>query len=158
MAERDFFADTARNALRTLPEFAPGAGLWARIESAERARRFRTRWARVGLAMAASAVAAVTLVQVQRDSRSTPSETLSGQAESQVLEGQWQQIAASVRSVPSGSVQLRVIDAALQSAYDRDAAPGEILALWRERNRALRRLIDGYRNTGTRDALAVTRI
>lgn len=158
MAERDFIGANSRVDLQALPEFAPGAGLWARIESGERARQSRRRRVAVGLAMAATAVATVALVQTHRTIPLMPSENLTGQAESQVLEGQWREMAASVQTVPAGSTQLRVIDAALQSAYDRGAAPNEILVLWRERNRALRGLIDGYRNTGTHEALAVTRI
>lgn len=157
MAERNFIG-TSRVDLRTLPEFAPGSGLWARIESGVRARRSRRRWSAVGLAVTATAVALVTLVPMQRGGPPTSSQTLTGQAQSQMLEKQWQELAASVRTAPAGATRLRVIDAALQSAYDRGAAPNEIQPLWKERNRALRGLIDGYRTLGTLDGLAVTRI
>jgi len=156
--DQDFMQGTGRIDLRALPEFAPGAGLWARIEAAESVRRRRRRWTGAGLAIAAVAVAAVTLTQMRASIPLPSSDLLTGQEESQVLESQWQQLAVSGRSVPAGSTQLRAIDAALQSALDRRAGQDEIVPLWHERNRALRGLIDGYRTSGTRDAFAVTRI
>jgi hypothetical protein len=158
MAERDFINGSGCVDLRALPEFAPDAGLWTRIEAAERSRQRRARWTRTGLAIAAVAIAAVALVRMHGSTPLPASDVLAGQQESQALESQWQQLAAGVRSVPTGSTQLRAIDATLQSAYDRRAGQDEIVPLWQERNRALRNLIDVYRNSGLGETLAVTRI
>ena len=158
MDDQDFMRGTGRIDLRALPEFAPGAGLWTRIEAAQHARRQRRRWTGAGFAMAAVAVAAVTLVQMRASIPLPSPESLSGQEESRALESQWQQLAVSGRSVPAGSTQLRAIDAALQSALDRRAGPDETAPLWHERNRALRGLIEGYRTSATREAFSVTRI
>jgi hypothetical protein len=158
MVDHDSMGEGCRIDLRRLPEFAPGTGLWARIESAQRNRRRRQRWTSVGLAIAAAAVAAVAVMHLRGPAGPLAADLMAGQQESQQLESQWQQLAIGAQATPAGSTQLRVIDAALQSAYDRGAHQDEVAPLWQERNRALRGLIDGYRNNGTRGGLAVTRI
>jgi hypothetical protein len=129
--------------LAELPVFSPDAGLWSRI-AAEHAKRNAAPRARrwiAGLAAAAAAVAVI--VTVPRLTGTKPAEpvALEGQRESQALEREWRSL-TPVSARPSVDLaRLRVIDAALQAAYDRGAGTEELAPLWKERNQALRGLI-----------------
>jgi hypothetical protein len=144
--------------LRQLPAFEPGSGLWSRIEAAHFAQRRRRRWIRGGFAAAVAMLAGVAVLLLPHPLPNLAQDTAAGQRESHALESEWQRLAGGVRPVVGGTTQLRVIDAALQAAYDRGALPDELAALWRERNQALRGLIARFQDNGTRDPLAVTRI
>jgi len=95
----------------------------------------------VGRSAAAAVVAAI--VAVPKLTGTKPGEPLAveGQRESQALEREWHSL-TPVSARPSVDVaRLRIIDAALQSAYDRGADSDELAPLWKERNEALRGLI-----------------
>jgi hypothetical protein len=62
------------------------------------------------------------------------------QRESQSLEREWHALPRAAAQ-PAGLARLHVIDATLQSAYDRGARVDELQPLWKERNDALRGLI-----------------
>lgn len=143
---------------RQLPEFEPDSGLWARIEAAQRAEQRVRRWRTGGWVAAAAMLAGVAVLLLPRASPSLSQDAVVGQRESQVLESEWQQLASGGRTGTGGTTQLRVIDDALQAAYDRGAAADELARLWQERNQALRGLIAGFQRSGTRDMLAITRI
>jgi len=67
--------------------------------------------------------------------------TLDGPRESQALEREWQALTPASARPSADLARLRIIDAALQSAYDRGAGSEELAPLWKERNEALRGLI-----------------
>lgn len=157
VAERNF--TTAGDFdLRQLPEFAPDANLWPRIEAAQRARQRWHLWRNGGFGVAAAMLAGVAVLLLPQPLPNTSQDVVAGQHESQSLENEWQQLVGSAHPALVGTTQLRVIDAALQSAYDRDAKPEELAPLWQERNLALRGLIARFQDKGLQDALAVTRI
>jgi hypothetical protein len=141
---------------RQLPEFAPGPGLWQRIEVAQRRQVRGRRWRLGGLAAAAAMIAGVAVLLQHPATQPLQQDTLAGQRESQTLENEWQQLAGG--AARGGTTHLRVIDAALQAAYDRGAAPDELAPLWQERNQALRGLIERFQHSTSHDVLAVTRI
>ncbi len=143
---------------RQLPEFEPASGLWARIEAAQHARQRSQRWRTGALVTAAAMLAGVAIFSLPRPAPSVSQDFVAGQRESQVLESEWHQLAGSGRPGAGGTTQLRVIDDALQAAYDRGAAPEEVAPLWQERNQALRGLIVDFQSVGARDVLAITRI
>jgi hypothetical protein len=127
--------------LAELPEFAPSAELWTRIEKAHanaRGTRRPQRWLAIA-ATVAVIVGAITLFP--REQRA--SNLSEGQRESQSLEREWQALALAPSGTrpTAGLARLHVIDAALQSAYDRGARADELQPLWKERNAALRGLI-----------------
>ncbi|HET7923975.1 MAG TPA: hypothetical protein VFL30_03705 [Rhodanobacteraceae bacterium] len=129
--------------LAGLPVFAPDADLWSRI-AAEHAKRTATPRPRRWIAVAAAAAAAVAvIVTVPRLMQTTPGEpvALDGQRESQALEREWQSLTPASARPSVDLARLRIIDAALQSAYDRGAGSDELAPLWKERNEALRGLI-----------------
>ncbi len=77
--------------------------------------------------------------------------------ESRDLERQWRELAGSSGTLaPTARVQ--AIDAALQSAYDQRAGEGDLAALWRQRNDALRGLIAGAQDATGAGAARITRI
>jgi hypothetical protein len=144
MREQPLNEETLHPVLAELPVFAPDPGLWPRI-AAEHAKRSATprprRWIVASMAAAAAAVAVI--VTVPRLIGTKPGEpiALEGQRESQALEREWQALTPASARPSVDLARLRVIDAALQSAYDRGAASDEIAPLWKERNEALRGLI-----------------
>ena len=128
--------------LAELPVFAPDADLWSRIAAEHAKRRAKPRPPRWIAIVAAAAAAVAVIVTVPRLTQTKPGEpvALEGQRESQALEREWQALPAGAR--PSVDLaRLRLIDAALQSAYDRGAGTEELAPLWKERNQALRGLI-----------------
>jgi hypothetical protein len=137
--------------LLDLPVFEPDAGLWPRIVAAHAAakapRRRPARWL-VGAAAAAAVVAMLIAVTPRAPVESALAES---QRESQSLEREWQALAPATAQ-PAKLARLHVIDATLQSAYDRGAQTNELAPLWKERNDALRGLILAARSD------AVTRI
>jgi hypothetical protein len=145
MREQPLNEQSLHPVLAELPVFAPDAELWSRIAVAHAKRNAMPRPRRwIGIA-AAVAAAVVAIVAVPRLTATKPGEPLAleGQRESQALERQWHSLTpASAGARPSvDRARLRVIDAALQSAYDRGAASDELAPLWKERNEALRGLI-----------------
>jgi len=143
MREQPLNEEPLHPVLAELPVFAPDAALWSRI-AAEHAKRNAAprprRW--IALAAAAAVVAAVIMV-VPKFTGTKPGEPLAveGQRESQALESEWRSL-TPVSARPSVDLaRLRIIDAALQSAYDRGAGSDELAPLWKERNDALRGLI-----------------
>jgi len=142
MREQPLNEESLHPVLAELPVFAPDADLWSRIAAAHAKRKAPPRSRRwIGIAAAVAAVVAV--VTVPRLTGTKPGEPVAveGQRESVALEREWHAMTpASAR--PSVDVaRLRVIDAALQSAYDRGANSDELAPLWKERNEALRGLI-----------------
>ena len=143
MREQPLNQEPLHPVLAELPVFEPDAALWSLI-AAEHAKRNATprprRW--IALAAAAAVVAAV-IALVPKFTGTKPGEPLAieGQRESQALEREWQSL-TPVSARPSVDLaRLRIIDAALQSAYDRGADGDELAPLWKERNEALRGLI-----------------
>ncbi|HEY6892679.1 MAG TPA: hypothetical protein VI258_00820 [Rhodanobacteraceae bacterium] len=129
--------------LAELPVFVPDAHLWSRI-AAEHAKRRATPRPRCWIAAVAAVAAAVAvIVTVPRLMETKPGEpvALEGQRESQALESEWRSLTAASARPSVDLARLRVIDAALQSAYDRGAGTEELAPLWKERNQALRGLI-----------------
>ncbi|HEX5123171.1 MAG TPA: hypothetical protein VFV97_07975 [Rhodanobacteraceae bacterium] len=143
MREQSLNEEPLHPVLAELPVFAPDPGLWPRIaaEHAKRTAKPRPRrW--IGFAAAAAAAVAV-VVMVPRLTATKHGEpvALDGQRESQALEREWHAL-TPVSARPSVDLaRLRVIDAALQSAYDRGAGSDELVPLWQQRNEALRGLI-----------------
>ena len=135
--------------LRQLPVFKPDSALWPRMVAAQQRRTRVQRWRRGSFSLAAAAAVCAAVVQ---------QEIAAGQRESQTLESQWLQLANSTRPGATGLARVRVIDDALQAAYDRGAQADELAPLWRQRNQALRGLIARVQDTDPNDALAVTRI
>ena len=130
-----------------LPVFMPDPSLWPRIVAARRRRQHARRWGLGGLAAAAVFGAALVL-SWPRPADVTVSPLAAGQGESQRLEREWRRLSAD-RGIPTGrTTRLRVIDATLQSAYDRDASAAELTELWQLRTAALRQLISGLRDEG----------
>ena len=139
----------------------PDPALWSRIVTArERTLRARRR-RRATFAASACAIALACGVAwrvPQRGSIPAIASLATGQHESRALEAEWRSIASKASPDPAALAPLRVVDAALQSAYERHAAPDELGSLWSERNRALRALIDHHDANGNRAPIAVTRI
>jgi hypothetical protein len=144
-------ADAPHPLLLDLPVFEPDARLWPRIVAAHAAaaapRRRPVRWI-FGSAAAAAVVATLLAVVPHAPVESPLAES---QRESQSLERQWHALSPGAAEA-AGIARLHVIDATLQSAYDRGAELDELRPLWKERNDALRGLILTAR------ADAVTRI
>jgi hypothetical protein len=143
MREQPLNEESLHPVLAELPVFAPDAALWSRI-AAEHAKRNATprprRWIGIAAAVAAAVVAIVAVPRLTGTKTGEPV-ALEGQRESQALEREWQSL-TPVSARPSVDLaRLRVIDAALQSAYDRGAGTEELAPLWKERNEALRGLI-----------------
>jgi hypothetical protein len=132
-------ADTP-HPLADLPVFEPNAGLWPRIVAAHAAasapRRRPVPW--IFGAAAAAAIVATLLAVLPRAPIESP--RAESQRESQSLEREWHALPRAAAQ-PAGLARLHVIDATLQSAYDRGARVDELQPLWKERNDALRGLI-----------------
>jgi hypothetical protein len=136
--------DMTHPVLRELPVFEPDAKLWSRIEAAHEKSLAtpapRRAWRGMGFAAAAAIAVAIGVVATMPHAPRDAS-LVDGQSESQTLEREWRALpVASVRPA-AGLARLHVIDAALQAAYDRGAAPSELTSLWKQRNEALRGLI-----------------
>jgi len=147
--------------LGRLPVFAPPATLWPRIAAAQalrerQARQRRLAFGGIGGAVAAALFGAAVLLLPQR--APAPQAVADDQRESRTLESQWRQLAGSASPSPGGLSRLRLIDATLQSAYDRGARADELAPLWRQRNEALRGLITQFQASGAHEASAITRI
>jgi hypothetical protein len=144
-----------------LPRFAPDAQLWQRIAGAQQRLVARRRRRTTATACAAVAVIAVAIGSALPDLRNVPSAMSSiadGQHESELLEREWQGFAVSDRTPTSAVTRLRFIDATLQAAYDRGAGTDEIVALWKQRNQALRGLITQVKAADADGIVAVTQI
>lgn len=144
-----------RALLLELPQFDPDPQLWSRIAAVHAQRsgrggRGRLPWIAAGIA---ATLAAVVLLPRLGGDASPLDQVDVWQQQSQSLEQQWQS-SARVLADPRRRADLHLIDGELQSAYDRGATASELLPLWRQRNEALKSLInnDPYR------AQAVTRI
>jgi len=139
MREQPLNDETLHPVLAQLPEFSADADLWPRIV-AEHAKRQpvqrRYRW--IAVAAAAAVVAGVILTLPRTK---TESIALEGQRESQALENEWRALAPAGARPTADIARLYLIDAALQSAYDRGAEADELQPLWKQRNDALRGLI-----------------
>jgi hypothetical protein len=139
MREQPLNNEMLHPVLDELPEFQPSADLWPRIAAAHaKTRRAPRPYRWLGAAAAAAAVVAALIVAVPRAPRD--SGLVEGQNESQELEHEWQSLSPAAAR-PSGLARLQMIDAALQSAYDRGAQADELKPLWKQRNDALRGLI-----------------
>ncbi|NCT66641.1 MAG: hypothetical protein GXC76_03245 [Rhodanobacteraceae bacterium] len=121
-----------------LPEFAPDRGLWPRVLAAHQRQVRWRRWQRGAGLAAASVVAGLALWTVQPPPQPG---SLAFQRESQVLEREWQNLAAQRRAPAAELARVRVIDASLQAAYDRAASVDELAPLWQRRNEVLRGMI-----------------
>lgn len=143
MREQPLNEESPHPVLAELPVFAPDAELWPRIVAAHARRKAMPRprrWIAVAAVAAAAVVAIVTVPQLTGTKPGEPL-AIEGQRESQALESEWRAL-TPVSARPSVDLaRLRVIDAALQSAYDRGADRDELTPLWKERNEALRGLI-----------------
>lgn len=147
MREQPLNEESPHPVLAELPVFAPDAELWSRI-AAEHAKRKATPRPRRWIALAAAAAVVAAVVGAPKLTGTKPGEraaiepaAIEGQRESQALESEWRSL-TPVSARPSVDLaRLRVIDAALQSAYDRGAGSDELAPLWKERNEALRGLI-----------------
>ena len=130
-----------------LPEFRPDPALWARIVSHHQQRVARRRWQVAGVlgTAVAAAFAVVLLAPGLRRGMQDDGGHDTAQEQSRALEREWASLASN-RGANAGATHLRAVDAQLQAAYDRGAGIEEISALWHQRNRALRGLIDGLRN------------
>ena len=139
MREQPLSDETLHPVLAELPEFTADANLWPRIV-AEHAKRQRPprryRWAATA---AAAAVVAGMILMLPRSG--TEPMALEGQRESQALENEWRALAPATSRPTADIARLYMIDAALQSAYDRGAHADELQPLWQQRNEALRGLI-----------------
>lgn len=131
-----------------LPVFAPGPALWPRIAAARR-RQVRARRWRLAGAAAAAAFGAALVLALPRPATVSDSPLAAGQRESQALESEWRSLSATREAARDGTTRLRMIDASLQSAYDRDAPATELTELWQRRNAALRQLIFGLHSEDT---------
>ncbi len=134
-------ATSRRVFFEQLPAFDPDPALWGRIEAMDRRHRRRRR-IRFGMLVGASAVALV-LIALTLPGRSWRSLAVDELAARQSTSRQLQDRLISLSNDRSDfhiSPDLRVIDAELQAAYDRNAADDELEALWALRNEVLRAL------------------
>ena len=152
------FRDTVSGVdLHQLPVFRPDAALWPRMVAAQRRHTRAQRWRRGGVSLAAAVAVCAAVLLLPHPLPPLQQEIVAGQRESQTLGSQWLRLANSTRPGATGLARVRVIDAALQAAYDRGARADELAPLWRQRNQALRGLIAHVQATDPNDAL-VTRI
>lgn len=128
--------------LEGLPDFEPDPGLWARIQAARARRQRRRRNAWLGGGLAAAAVLCVVLLGRDRLPSGSAGDLASWREQAQSLESQWRTMAADALD-PRSRAELRLIDAELQSAYDRGAGDDELIPLWKLRSAALQDLIRG---------------
>lgn len=142
MREQPLNEESLHPVLAELPVFAPDDALWSRIAAAHAKRNATPRTRRwVALAAAAALVGAIVIAPKLTGTKPAEPIAVEGQSESQALESEWRSL-TQVSARPSVDLaRLRIIDAALQSAYDRGAGKDELAPLWKERNEALRGLI-----------------
>jgi hypothetical protein len=140
--------ETLHPVLAELPVFEPDTALWSRIAAAhETAKKpvapmLRRRPWRLAAGFATAAALVVAVVAMLPRSAVEPASFVDGQRESQTLETEWRALTPVAMTRPAaGIARLHMIDAALQAAYDRGAAPAELKPLWQQRNDALRGLI-----------------
>ena len=139
---------------RQLPEFDPDPALWGRIQT--RGRRQR-RWRRIRLGAFTGALASLVLVLAFVYPLASWQPTSA--PELAVRQGTSQQLQEKLAAVSGAQddfralSELRLIDARLQAAYDRNATDDELAALWSLRKGALRAL-----GADTGANLSVTRI
>jgi hypothetical protein len=145
--------ETLHPVLAELPEFEPDTALWSRIaaahETAKKPARpiMRRRPWRLAVGFATAAALVVAVVAMLPRENVGPASFVDGQRESQTLESEWRELTPVAMTRPAaGIARLHMIDAALQAAYDRGAAPAELKPLWQQRNDALRGLILVARN------------
>ena len=143
MREQPLNEESLHPVLAELPVFTPDADLWSRIAAAHTKRSATPRPRRWIGVLAAAAAAVAVIVTVPGLTGPKPGEpvTLDGPRESQALEREWQALTPASARPSAHLARLRIIDAALQSAYDRGAGSEELAPLWKERNEALRGLI-----------------
>ncbi|HEY0179254.1 MAG TPA: hypothetical protein VGC30_06445 [Dokdonella sp.] len=141
---------------RRLPEFAPSPQLWPRIVAARRRQQRARRW-RLGGAAAAAVGACAAAAWLALPAPLAQRDVAADQRESRRLEREWRDLAGAERSAAAAFASVRLIDAALQAAYDRGARPEELVPLWQRRNETLRGLI-GYVRGAAMDAPVVVRI
>lgn len=140
--------------LRQLPEFDPDPALWERIQARGRQQR---QWRRIRFGVVTGALASLLLVlalvyPVAPWQPTAAPDLAVRQATSQQLQEQLAAVSGAADDFRALS-DLRLIDARLQAAYDRNATDDEIAALWILRNDVLRAL---GMDAGT--SRAVTRI
>jgi hypothetical protein len=143
MREQPLNENPLHPVLADLPVFAPDAELWPRIVAAH-AKQRRVRAPRRWIAFAAAAAVVVAaIIVLPRWTAPKPGEPLAaeGLRESQALEREWHALTPASARPTVDLARLRVIDAALQAAYDRGADTDELAPLWQQRNEALRGLI-----------------
>jgi hypothetical protein len=129
--------------LAALPEFDPPAHGFARVLARRAARRRRR------LAGAFAVAAGLAAVALALGTRAPGPDAANAQARAQALEAD----AASARpavvaNAPIAALEgeLARLDAALQAAYDRGAAPPELERLWQARTETLSALVAAYRH------------
>jgi len=126
--------------LDDLPEFDPPADLWPRIAATYARRRQNRRRALVGTALAAG-IALLAVVVPHLATPPVDRALVELQRRSQALEHELAGLAAVGTAPIESEVELRAIETALQSAYDRGGATDEIAPLWQARNDLLSSLI-----------------
>ena len=147
-------ASEVRSRLAALPEFMPDAALWPRVQAAHQ-RRLRLRTIRrAGFGSAIAAVLVAIVISMPRAPDQTARTRLAArQQESHALERKWQDMRGDAPDDPIARANVRLVDRALQAAYDRGATPAELALLWQKRNEVLRGLVAQYQGS-----IAVTRI
>jgi hypothetical protein len=128
--------------LDDLPMFDPPENLWPRIV-AERNRRIAgRRRTLVGAALAAGiALLAVALPRMAPQPAAVDHGLVELEQRSHSLEHELAALAADNAAPIESEAELRLIEVALQAAYDRGGAPEEIAPLWHQRNELLSSLI-----------------
>jgi len=144
--------------LRNLPVFAPDPALWPRVLAAQRRRTRLRRLREGGFSLAAAAAVFAAVLWLPHPLSGPQQELAATQGESRRLETEWHHLGGQPLQGAAGVTRLRVIDDALQAAYDRGAGAGELAPLWQQRNQALQGLIERVRGTDGHAALLVTRI
>ncbi len=117
-----------------LPEFDPPPDLWPRILALHRRRRQRRIAGAIAAGLFGTALAAYVLLErgPSADASLAPLQARSTQLENELAA----LVPAASRDNPARH-ELERIERALQRAYERGAAHGELAALWRQRNEQL---------------------
>lgn len=144
--------------LHNLPVFTPDPALWPRVLAAQQRRTRRRRWRDGALSVAAAATVCAAVLWLPHPQPAPQQELAATQGESRRLEREWQRMAGQAMPGAPVVARLRLLDEALQAAYDRGADARELAPLWQQRNEALRGLIERVRDTDGHAALLVTRI
>lgn len=126
--------------LDDLPEFDPPADLWPRIAATYARRRQNRRRALFGTALAAG-IALLAVAVPYRTAPPADRALAELQLRSQALEHELAGLSARGAASIGSEIELRAIETALQSAYDRGGAADEIAPLWQARNDLLSSLI-----------------